>query len=747
MAKHSYKWNLQIKGFGPFSSNTKASIDFQSSKVAIYACNGQGKTYLSRMFQTAELSGDSISDAMISRGSKSGTFTFDVFDNNSCLGELAIEKDFGKPATASNTTGYLFHVFNSDYVKANLDRAHYAPSGDIRGYILGESNIDISDKKERLSQLGEEGRTVRAGLDEVVSSAKEKLLEYGVNRRIKEYADITLDYIVNLDQRPDYYDNQLRSYNALQSIPEDTSSLTSLAFNHTQLDWDSLSHILKYAFSHDEFADDFLAEVGKKRSFVSEGMRIQDGSTCPFCGRKYNDDAKALIHSYEEYLAGQEAKTISKLDTAQKAVTAIKGEYSTYLNTFLRVQMQYDELKTSFPDIEESNFPNLPESNEFNVIADSLIEALSDKAADIASVRDASPVNDLKSSIQEIDLATAKANELIVALKTLLSKRSAALLAAKKGLCVELCLKLRNDKAAEIDKLADLRKRYSDLQQEIHDDESRTKRSKRDTVATLFSNLLHEVFGDKYVFDEESFTITFCNTVLGSEAEQVLSDGEKSALAFCFYVASTAEVLNEESDKNKLFFVIDDPISSLDFHYVYGISQIIRDLGKLFDIKRVRLLVLTHNTAFYNLLARNQITKSHYILHDKEISACTSAGIVPYAEHLKDLYDVAIGGAPNHTTGNSIRQVIETLWHFDEPNAANLSAYINTDRCKDLAECEYIYTLCQDQSHGASMFDTLQPIDEASVQEACQAVINHISSQYPGQLIVSGIEYNQDANS
>lgn len=746
MAKHSYKWNIQIKGFGPFSSSTKASIDFQSSKVAIYACNGQGKTYLSRMFQAGELGGDSISDAMISRGSKSGTFTFDVLDNNSGLGELAIERVRERKTTVSDTTGYLFHVFNSDYVKTNLDRAHYAPSGDIRGYILGESNIDISDKKDKLSQLRREEETVRADLDKVVSSAKEELLKYGVNKRTKEFTDITLNHISNLDPGPDHYNERLRSFKDLQSIPEDTPTLNTLAFAHTSLDRDNLLYILLHTFSHDEFADDFCTEIAKKREFVSEGMSIQDGNTCPFCGRVYNDDAKALIHSYEEFLNGQEAKIISQIESDKRVVTAITRDYSTYLNTYLRTQMQYEKLKSSFQDTEETNFPNLPGLDAFNAIANSLAKALSDKVADITSVCDASSVNDLNASLQQISRATSKANELIRTMNALLNKRSTELLDAKKKLCVERCLKLRNDNAPEIDKLADLRKRCSDLQREIHDDESRTKRSKRDAVAALFSSLLHEVFGDKYTFDKDNFTITFCDATLGKEAEQVLSDGEKSALAFCFYVASTAEVLNEESDKDKLFFVVDDPISSLDFHYVYGISQIIRDLGKLFDIKRVRLLVLTHNTAFYNLLARNKITKAHYILHDKEISVCPNAGIVPYAEHLKDLYAVAKGGAPSYTTGNSIRQVIETLWHFDEPEATDLSAYINTDRCKDLAACEYIYTLCQDQSHGASMFDTLQPIDETSVRAACQTVIAHISKQYPGQLTVSGIKYSRDTN-
>jgi len=65
-------------------------------------------------------------------------------------------------------------------------------------------------------------------------------------------------------------------------------------------------------------------------------------------------------------------------------------------------------------------------------------------------------------------------------------------------------------------------------------------------------------------------------------ASDVLSDGEKSIVAFCLYLAQVHAKIDDEGEYNKLFFVIDDPISSLDFHYVYSVAQIIRNLNQSF---------------------------------------------------------------------------------------------------------------------------------------------------------------------
>lgn len=47
-------WILKIKGFGPFDQQLNWTMEARSSKIAIYAGNGQGKTAISRLFRLVE---------------------------------------------------------------------------------------------------------------------------------------------------------------------------------------------------------------------------------------------------------------------------------------------------------------------------------------------------------------------------------------------------------------------------------------------------------------------------------------------------------------------------------------------------------------------------------------------------------------------------------------------------------------------------------------------------------------------
>lgn len=68
---------------------------------------------------------------------------------------------------------------------------------------------------------------------------------------------------------------------------------------------------------------------------------------------------------------------------------------------------------------------------------------------------------------------------------------------------------------------------------------------------------------------------------------KVLSEGEKSIVAFAYYLGDAHIKVNSEEDYKRLFFIIDDSISSMDFSYVYSLSGVIRK----FKISFLRLAV------------------------------------------------------------------------------------------------------------------------------------------------------------
>ena len=86
-------------------------------------------------------------------------------------------------------------------------------------------------------------------------------------------------------------------------------------------------------------------------------------------------------------------------------------------------------------------------------------------------------------------------------------------------------------------------------------------------------------FGEKYTYCKDSSCLILNEVTLYEGAEKVLSEGEKSIIAFCHYIASTHDCINIESDYKKIFFIIDDPISSMDYTYTYTLSQVLRNIN------------------------------------------------------------------------------------------------------------------------------------------------------------------------
>ena len=78
--------------------------------------------------------------------------------------------------------------------------------------------------------------------------------------------------------------------------------------------------------------------------------------------------------------------------------------------------------------------------------------------------------------------------------------------------------------------------------------------------------------------------------------------------------------------------------------------------------------------------------------------------------------------------------------------ATFVTVSLNAEECSDLRDCEFIYTVCNDQSHGASIFDRDQLPDDEAIRRACLAVLNHLQDRYPGQLVASGLRLAASQN-
>ena len=99
------------------------------------------------------------------------------------------------------------------------------------------------------------------------------------------------------------------------------------------------------------------------------------------------------------------------------------------------------------------------------------------------------------------------------------------------------------------------------------------------------------------------------------ELARNLSDGEKTAIAFSFFIT---ELLSIDNFKNSIIY-IDDPISSLDNNHIFQVNALLKDFFfEIMDIdgnnklilKCKQLFISTHNFNFFNLLKELPKSKS-----------------------------------------------------------------------------------------------------------------------------------------
>ena len=277
-----------------------------------------------------------------------------------------------------------------------------------------------------------------------------------------------------------------------------------------------------------------------------------------------------------------------------------------------------------------------------------------------------------------------------------------------------------------------------ELIEEIKKKKEQKEISKKSKVASTIRNVLNCFFHDKYTLDEETFRLKFYEEALEKgQAKNVLSEGEKNIVAFAYYMGDSHLKIESESDYKKLFFIIDDPISSMDFSHVYTLCGVVRDLENIIDkqLEREKFIIFTHNNDFMRIITSNNIIDKAFLLKNSEIKDFNAKFTVPYISHLLDIYNIARNGAsPNHTTANAIRHIIETLTKFQniKTSTDSIANYIKNNFPND-KKSYTLYTLIQDLSHGAWRSEQTSISDDDYV-DICKTIIEHIEKKYKGQI-------------
>jgi wobble nucleotide-excising tRNase len=211
----------------------------------------------------------------------------------------------------------------------------------------------------------------------------------------------------------------------------------------------------------------------------------------------------------------------------------------------------------------------------------------------------------------------------------------------------------------------------------------------------------------------EAGAVTGYNIMRGSKPANHLSEGERTAIAFVYFVVHLGD---QDFKVDDGIVVIDDPISSLDSNSLYQAFSFLKNAVK----NGKQVFVLTHSFDFLKLLLnwrRSAQGGTGYYMIKNEFSNDTRSAFIDKMDkelcnyeseyhylfkllkQLRDDQDDSISKA--YSVPNIARKVWETFLMFRVPNGANF--YKKMDELKeagyDEQKLDAIYKFTNNQSH------------------------------------------------
>ena len=256
---------------------------------------------------------------------------------------------------------------------------------------------------------------------------------------------------------------------------------------------------------------------------------------------------------------------------------------------------------------------------------------------------------------------------------------------------------------------------------------------------------LEEFFGRKEILLELDDSQKGYIIKRDGEMAHNLSEGEKNAIAFSYFIVKTREI-GFNTDEG--IIVIDDPISSFDSNFIYHCFSLIRN----HFAEAEQLIVSTHDFQFFNLV-KNWFDRKNRNASDKKRLPCEfymfeniieddkrCASIVPLEETLrkfkseyhflfsrlnefvaKDTRDYA----DFYTIGNIARRFLEIFIDFKIPTTGDLRSRVDQLATDSVSKTEKdkVYNLIQEFSHGHDPTSTIEHKDKNEIQSAIEILM------------------------
>ncbi|GAA6867548.1 AAA family ATPase [Helicobacter pylori] len=613
----------KIKSFKAFCGlNAIEMGEFKDYNV-IFGNNGCGKTSLTRAFELLISKNKHIEKYRTISTAESPSIEFECKD-----GSYKIE-----PNNNIGVPSFKVEIYNSDFLHNNApfnSEFGFKKLDDgviiLEGSVLGEETKEINQLKNCREKVEKRQKKIKDENDTETLSAEQesKIKEYDeeiekIRKEVTSKIKITLDDIkinnicevskddfkvqedalTNLEKDFDELDKAMKKFDDLKEmeLPKDYQTIKVKLESLFSFDID------KEAGQVSKEIKEHISKVG--REFIEKGIELQKempDNACPFCKQEIINN---IIQAYTSYF--------------NKSIEQFKQDSLEVSGTLKKILEQWNikEILQSFERFEpfmKKDFSTNKESlkNALEQIK-VLLEKLQKEVDKKEGVKD-------KEKFQEIDKKLSENYEKLQKCagetRNILNQKKEQkkkLEKLKKDLKEARIKKAKHDsydsqksKEEAKRKLSVLNCRHERLNRLLEKIDKKLKElydQKRPDIETI-NNYLKALNLPKYSLDKDYRIVLNSDALENSEAKIILSDGEKTTLAFAYFLARLKLFYKKENLK-KLVVVIDDPISSLDEQRIYNttclVAKINQELAreKLSNEKeKAQVFVLTHNHTF-----------------------------------------------------------------------------------------------------------------------------------------------------
>lgn len=679
---------IKIKNTGRFKDyNCSGDVEFRKMNI-VYGENGAGKTTLVTILRSLRDNNKSILYGRKTLGSRDEQ---QILISTESQGQIKFDKD-GWDKNLKNV-----EIFDNSFVTENVYSGNYvdvAHKRNLHLWAIGEEGVKLAN---RIANIDDENREVNYKIRDVENNIREYIKG---NYLIELF--ILLKEDKDIDSKIAAQETILESSKNAYYIKK--KPLLNQIENH-KINIDGIKEILLKSYS------DITEEVTRKvkehishnlddsgEGWIEKGLGYLKTDNCPFCLQ--NITGVEIIDYYKSYL-NKEYK-IYKQNLSDKIKELRKTINENYIETIKSSIILNDERLLDWNNI-------IHETKELHKIDlvnyESVFKNFCSKANELLDLKMNNPIEQIE--VATLDLSTDvlnkcndefnEYNKLVIDINQTIEQFKNKLTGKpeEEQKKLNMLINIKNRYTNEALKLIKEREKLKDQKNELANE----KEIKKGKLTQITNDILREYseginkylsncganfkllnskvsyLGGKACLDYQ-IQLNHTSIPLGKEDspdeipsfKNTLSEGDKSALAFAFFLA------NIEKDKAiaQKIVVIDDPISSMDVHRkdttayaLYRVSQ-----------SSLQTLIFTHSPEFAKLVWEKDKSGNKKCLRTEiENESCkivewdiNKIGMSDYFHHYFLISEfVATGRGVKKSVAQSIRPLLEGYLRFKFP--------------------------------------------------------------------------------